>query len=85
MTKARKTQTFDQAIEQLEEIIEQIESGEAGLEQSLAGYEKGMKLIGHCRGILDSAEKKIAELTADAKGKLQIEGDDDEDADDDQG
>lgn len=61
---------FEQAIDQLEQLIEQIESGEIGLEESLKRYEHGTKLIRRCRAILDSAEKKIAELTADENGGL---------------
>ena len=55
--------TFEQAVESLESINDRIESGEIGLEQSLAEYERGMKLIAHCRRILDRAEQRIAELT----------------------
>lgn len=58
--------SFEQAVDQLEDLIEQIESGEVGLEDALKRYEDGTKLIQRCRGILDTAEKKIAELTADA-------------------
>ena len=64
---------FEEAVAQLEAIIEGIESGEVGLEESLAQYEKGMKLIAHCRSILTAAEKRIVELTADAEGDNQEE------------
>jgi exodeoxyribonuclease VII small subunit len=55
--------TFEQAVELLESINDRIESGEIGLEQSLAEYERGMRLIAHCRRILDRAEERMAELT----------------------
>jgi exodeoxyribonuclease VII small subunit len=55
--------TFEQAIARLESIIEGVESGEVGLEASLAQYEQGMKLIRHCRGILDRAQTQIEKLT----------------------
>jgi len=61
---------FEQAIERLEGIIERVESGEAGLEESLRGYEAGMKLIRRCETILDAAEQRIRELTAGADGTL---------------
>ena len=77
MTKS-KTPTFEQAIDDLEQIIEGIESGAVGLEASLAEYEKGMKLIKHCRAILDRAEKKIVELTADGKNGLSSDDNEDE-------
>ena len=62
---AKKAPKFEDAVEQLEDLIEQIESGEIGLEDALKRYEDGTKLIQRCRGILDTAEKKIAELKVD--------------------
>ena len=67
-----KPPSFEQAIEQLEAIIENIESGQVGLEQSIAQYEQGMKLIKRCRSILDTAEKRIADLDTDDQGGLRI-------------
>ena len=40
-----------------------IESGEVGLEESLAEYERGVTLITHCRGKLDAARQKVEDLT----------------------
>ena len=65
--RSKKAPSFEQAVEQLEGLIEQIESGEIGLEDALKRYEDGTKLIQRCRSILDSAEKKIGELTADGE------------------
>lgn len=70
-----KNLKFEQALEQLEQIIEGIESGDTGLEESLSQYEKGMKLIGHCRAILSTAEKRIAELTTEEKNVLTVKAD----------
>ena len=61
--------------EQVEQIIEAIEAGDIGLEDSLAEYEKGMKLIAQCRAILESAEKRIAELSTNAQGELEMTDD----------
>ncbi len=55
--------TFEQALAQLEALIDRIETGESGLEQSLADYEKGTQLLQRCRAILDTTQKRIAELT----------------------
>ncbi|MFW6132974.1 MAG: exodeoxyribonuclease VII small subunit [Planctomycetota bacterium] len=60
--------TFEQALEKLEGIVERIESGEVPLEASIDKYAEGIKLIGHCRGILDQAEKKI-QLLAKGEGR----------------
>ncbi len=69
---------FEDALESLEQLIERIESGEIGLEESLAQYERGMKLIRRCQSILGTAEKRIAELTETAGGELVIEAEEDD-------
>jgi exodeoxyribonuclease VII small subunit len=61
---------FEKSLEQLEEIVHAIESGEVSLEQSLSQYERGMKLIRHCRSILERAESRIKTLTVDEKGQV---------------
>lgn len=70
--------TFEQALENLEEIVSAIEAGEIGLEESIAKYAEGIKLIKHCRGVLDAAEKKIQLLTAAEDDTLEVSGELDE-------
>jgi len=65
--------TFEDAIQELETILNEIESGQIGLEESLAKYERGTFLIQHCRGVLSSAEKQIEQITRDAAGNLTTE------------
>lgn len=57
--------TFEQAAAEAEAISDRIESGEIGLEDTLAQYERSMKLIAHCRRILERSEQRISELTPD--------------------
>lgn len=73
---AAKTPKFEKAIEQLETLIGKIESGEIGLEESIKHYEQGMTLVKQCRGILATAEEKIAELTVNDAGRLTVEDED---------
>ncbi|MCK4871680.1 MAG: exodeoxyribonuclease VII small subunit [Phycisphaerales bacterium] len=61
--KIEKDLTFEQGIDQLESIMERVESGEVGLEESIAEYERGMELITHCRAVLDRCEQRVEELT----------------------
>lgn len=72
---ARKTQTppksFEEALQELEQILGEIENGELGLEESLVKYERGNFLIQHCRGVLSGAEKQIELLSQAADGSLQ--------------
>ena len=59
---AKTKVTFEQALEQLEQIVTKIEQGEVSLEESIDKYAEGIKLINQCRGILAAAEKKIQVL-----------------------
>ena len=52
-------QTFEEALAELEKIVAEVEAGEIGLEKSINKYEAGMKLIKHCRAVLEQAEKRI--------------------------
>ncbi len=74
---AKKTQTppknFDEALAELEQILAEIESGQVGLEQSLAKYERGSFLIQHCRTVLSKAEKQIELLSKAEDGSLVAE------------
>lgn len=54
---------FERAVEQVEAIIGRIESGEAGLDRSIAEYERGMLLLKRCREFLQRAEQRVQDLT----------------------
>ena len=54
--------TFDEAQRELERIVAQLESGQAGLEDALALWERGEELYRVCVGKLDAAQGKIDEL-----------------------
>jgi exodeoxyribonuclease VII small subunit len=56
--------SYEAAVEALEVLIERIESGEIGLEDSIAAYERGTALIKRCRAVLDRAEQRIESLEA---------------------
>ena len=72
MTKpgSEKPLTFEEALAQLEAIVTAIEEGKIGLQDAIVEYEKGMRLIRHCRGILSEAEAKIQQLQVADDGKL---------------
>ena len=63
--KPQKKPTFEQALADLEKIVTDVEQGKIGLEESIDQYEKGMKLIKHCRTILEAAEKRIETIAQD--------------------
>jgi exodeoxyribonuclease VII small subunit len=65
--------TFEEALQELEQILAEIEGGEMGLEESLVKYERGNFLIQHCRTVLGSAERQIELLSKAPDGGLQSE------------
>jgi len=77
----RSKPSFDEGIEQLESILDEIESGEATLEQCLKSYEQGVKLVEHCKSILDKAQQRIAELTPEAPAEQPADAEWDSDRD----
>jgi len=73
----RKNQTppksFEEAVEELEQILGHIEGGELGLEETLVKYERGNFLIQHCREVLNSAEKQIELISKGPDGGLVVQ------------
>ena len=59
---ARKKQTFDEAMERLEEIVEQLEQEEVSLETAVSLYKEGLTLATFCREKLSAAEGEIVLL-----------------------
>ena len=54
---------FEQAMTELDQIVRQLEQGELPLEQSLALFERGVRLSRYCHDRLEDAEKRIQVLT----------------------
>jgi exodeoxyribonuclease VII small subunit len=67
------TLTFEKALADLEEIVAKLEKGGISLNESLALFEKGVKMSRFLRAELDKAERKVEVLLKDEKGKLKAE------------
>jgi exodeoxyribonuclease VII small subunit len=65
--------TFEQALQQLEQIVQKLEKGELPLEESLALYEDGIRLSRLCHGKLEEAEGRIETLLKDARGEPALD------------
>jgi exodeoxyribonuclease VII small subunit len=63
--------TFEQTMEELEQVVRQLENGDIPLEESLDLFEQGIKLTKSCQTMLDSAEKKVSMLVAGENGKIE--------------
>lgn len=67
-----KKNSFENNIENLDEIINNLENGELGLDESIREYEKAMKLIKKSSEILRAAEGKIIKVSEN-NGEIQLE------------
>ncbi len=68
MAKSSKTTaspSITQQMTELSELVEQLEDPEIELEAALVLYEKGVQLSGSIQKTLESAEQRVAQVTAD--------------------
>jgi exodeoxyribonuclease VII small subunit len=68
MPKTEKT-TLEQAAGRIDEIVRLLERGDAPLDQSLALFEEGAKLIKEAGKMLDRAEQVVVKLQKDQEGQ----------------
>ena len=55
--------TFESALSDLESHVRKLDSGDLALEDSLATFEAGVRLVRECSELLDDAEQRVSELT----------------------
>lgn len=55
--------SYEEALEELEELVLMLEAGDKNLETTLLYFERGQKLASYCISLLDEAESKVEELT----------------------
>lgn len=65
--------SFEEALEGLEAIVESMENEQLPLEDLVAYYEKGSRLMQRCESILDSARDRIELITLSHKGESELE------------
>ena len=65
--------SFEKALADLEAIVQKLEKGGLSLNESLALFEKGVKLAKFLREELGKAEKKVEILLKDEKGEVRKE------------
>jgi len=64
--------TYETAFTELEAIVTALEGESRPLEESLSLYERGQVLAARCAALLEKAELKVRQLSAD--GLVDIEG-----------
>ncbi|MDR2504865.1 MAG: exodeoxyribonuclease VII small subunit [Oscillospiraceae bacterium] len=64
MATKTKQPTFEEGLEQLEQIVTLMETGELSLADTLEKYEQGVKLAKGLKDMLDYSEKQLVILKA---------------------
>ena len=67
------TRTFEESLDELEQIVATLEEGDMPLEESLAMFERGVNLSRECRDRLTKAERRIEVLMKDSSGEIGLE------------
>jgi exodeoxyribonuclease VII small subunit len=60
--KSQKSQGFESAMTELEQIVADMEAGKLSLEDSLAAYKRGAELLTFCRTRLEDAQQQVRVL-----------------------
>ena len=55
--------TFEEGMQELEQLVQTLESGQMSLEDSFKAYERAVKLRDRLNAILDESDRRIQVLT----------------------
>jgi len=69
-----KEMNFENALSRLEQIVRTLEGGNASLDDSLALFEEGVKLVKYCNDKLENAEASVTMLVK-GDGQSMVEKD----------
>jgi len=61
--------SFEEALQELEQIVARLEREKLSLNESLALFERGQNLGNYCSRLLEEAELKVSQLTPALNGK----------------
>ncbi len=64
--------TFEQAMDELDQLVRKMEAGELSLDASIAAYRRGAELARYCQGRLANAEQEIRQLEGDLLKPLNL-------------
>lgn len=65
--------TFEQSLAHLEALVLDLEDSHLGLDESLARYEQGVRLIRECQTRLQAAEQRILLVTGVEEGQPMLQ------------
>jgi exodeoxyribonuclease VII small subunit len=65
--------SFEDALEELEDIVRELEDGNIKLDQAIGAYERGAKLKAHCAKKLSEAKAKVEKISLGPAGPERTE------------
>jgi len=65
--------TFEQALQELEQIVKKLESGETDLDAAIGAYERGYLLKEHCERKLGQARERIEKIVERGDGTVEAQ------------
>ncbi|MBZ6002487.1 exodeoxyribonuclease VII small subunit [Leuconostoc gelidum subsp. aenigmaticum] len=68
-----ETKTFEEKLQQLEDIVSQLEKGDRPLESALADFQNGVGLVKELQGTLKNAEQTLAKVMDDNNELTDLE------------
>jgi len=69
----KKKLSFEQGMQELEELVHSLEAGEMPLEESFKAYDRAMALKSALEQLLDEGDKRILALTQNGEEELDAE------------
>ena len=64
--------TFEEAMEEIEILVRKMESSNLPLQETLAAFERGIRLTRLCQDYLEKAEQRIEYIITTASGDIQL-------------
>lgn len=62
MSEQQTKQSFESALQQLEQLVKELEQGDIELNEAVTKYNEGMQLSKYCHDLLANAEQAIVQL-----------------------
>lgn len=64
--------SFEEAMQEVERLVRVMENNALSLDETLAAFEKGVRLARFCQEYLEAAEQRIEQVIASASGEPQL-------------
>ena len=67
--------SFEQALQELEDVVSKLEAGDVSLDDAIDAYSRGMSLKAHCQARLEEARLKVEKIRIPENGTAPQQAD----------